>query len=185
MVDHMLQALDVLACKAIVHRDVKPDNIFYVRRAGAYHFQLGDFGLSNLARLATTQQSGTPIYMAPEVYSGSSRLTPKADVWSLFVTLLWTLDHGDFRAGCDLFHSYPEVCESVRALVADERLVHFRAMAAVLPDHRASAAQMLCANFGGRGLMTPRDLVPPLAALAPPAPQPSVSPRPPGILSPR
>lgn len=179
MIDHMLQALDVLACEGIVHRDVKPDNIFYVRRAGAYHFQLGDFGLSNFTRLATTQQSGTPIYMAPEVYSGSSQQTPKADVWSLFVTLLWTLDHGDFRARCDLFRSYPEVCAAVQSFVEDKPLVRFRAMAAVRPDDRASAAQMLCANFGGRGLITPRDLVLSLAAPVPPAPQLPVPPRPP------
>ncbi|OAA54534.1 Protein kinase-like domain protein [Niveomyces insectorum RCEF 264] len=184
MFDHMLQALDFLACEGIVHRDVKPENIFYVRRAGAYHFQLGDFGLSNFARLAVSQHCGTPIYMSPEVYSGGGRQTPKADVWSLFVTLLWTLDYNDFRARSDSFGSYRETCAAVQALAADPRLVPIRAMAAAHPDRRASAAQMLCANFAGSGLTTPRNLVPPLAEPEPPAPQPSLSPTPAPTLPP-
>jgi len=46
----MLQALDCLAYNGIVHRDIKLENILYVSwPGGQYQFQLGDFGLSNLA----------------------------------------------------------------------------------------------------------------------------------------
>ena len=51
---HMLQAIDCLAAKGIIHRDVKPENILYVSRQDQYHFQLGDFGLSNRQIVAAT-----------------------------------------------------------------------------------------------------------------------------------
>ncbi|KAI0390039.1 kinase-like domain-containing protein [Xylariaceae sp. FL0594] len=55
MSHHMLQALDYLAVHKVVHRDVKPDNILYtITRQKQYHFQLGDFGLSNNQSVAGT-----------------------------------------------------------------------------------------------------------------------------------
>ncbi|KAG8409999.1 hypothetical protein J3459_007747 [Metarhizium acridum] len=93
---HMLQALDHLATKGIVHRDMKPANILYITgKDGKYHFQLGDFGFCNQAIMAQSQV-GTPIYMAPEMFKEGEQ-THKLDIWSLYVTILWTLDIGGFR----------------------------------------------------------------------------------------
>lgn len=92
---HMLQAIDCLAVEGIVHRDVKPENILYTSRHGAYQFQLGDFGLSQRANVSTAF-AGSPLYMAPETRHEGPQ-THKADVWSLFVTILWTLDGDGFR----------------------------------------------------------------------------------------
>jgi len=46
---HMLQALDHIAFRGIIHRDVKPENILYTcLPAGGYTFQLTDFGVCNV-----------------------------------------------------------------------------------------------------------------------------------------
>jgi serine/threonine protein kinase len=177
---HMLQALDFLAYNDIIHRDVKPENILYVSQLdGQYQFQLGDFGLCNHTVSAVTY-TGSPAFMAPEVYQKGGQ-TSKLDVWSLFVTILWTLDVEEFRQRFDQYKSIKDLQEAVFAASRIETVSGIQEMAIVDPEQRASAAQMLVKCYGGAGLTTPRIQVPalvsspsPLAAgrspaLAPPA----------------
>ena len=67
----MCDALSICAKMKIIHRDIKPDNIF-IDQAGNY--KLGDFGVARTMRSEMTAMSvkGTPLFMAPEVYSGMS-----------------------------------------------------------------------------------------------------------------
>lgn len=67
----------------ILHRDIKPQNIFYSQESGNYI--LGDFGISKDASLAMTY-AGTPMYMAPEILNGSPYDTI-ADIYSFGLTL--------------------------------------------------------------------------------------------------
>ncbi|KAJ4321577.1 hypothetical protein N0V84_005248 [Fusarium piperis] len=154
----MLQATDCLATHGIVHRDIKPENILYVFRQSKYHFCLADFGLSNREDLATTF-SGTPIYMAPEILHRAKQ-THKADIWSLFVTMLWTLDIKGFRQASASAQNLPQVQTEISSRIPTLRVI--QDMAREDPDERASAAQMLVKCFDGRGLVTPRNQVPPL-----------------------
>lgn len=51
--------------------------------------KLGDFGLSTQLNSSMTQQSaasGTPLYMAPEVFNNQASL--KSDIWSLAISAL-------------------------------------------------------------------------------------------------
>jgi hypothetical protein len=75
----------------LIHRDIKPDNIFVAQRGGLYDVaKLLDFGLvkpvaeTSTARL--TQEgaiSGTPLYMSPEQARGGDDLDARSDIYSL------------------------------------------------------------------------------------------------------
>ena len=81
----------LVMCKRfnIVHRDIKPQNIF-VAKDGT--FKLGDFGIAKTSdRTTSGTVVGTYKYMAPEVFNcqpyGSS-----ADIYSLGLVLYWLLN---------------------------------------------------------------------------------------------
>lgn len=163
---HMLQALDFLASRNLIHRDVKPGNILYTRADGAadadaYTFCLADFGVTNSAYMASTY-AGTRVFMAPEIARRDALQTSKADVWSLCVTVLSVRNEGGFadKVNSQELQTSGDIEAAVLRLAAD--LTPLQPMAVVDPARRASAAQMLCAVFQGDGLTTPRSQVAPL-----------------------
>ncbi len=84
-------ALEICEQNAILHRDIKPDNIF-ISRFGEY--KLGDFGIAR--KLESTQSNfsrkGTLNYMAPEVYK-SEEYGPAVDLYSLGLVLYTLLNN--------------------------------------------------------------------------------------------
>lgn len=79
----------------IVHRDVKPDNIFIAVSGDWIQPKLLDFGLARrsisgdrLGRLTDAGAVlGTPAYLSPEQASGRGEVDARADVWSFSATL--------------------------------------------------------------------------------------------------
>ena len=138
----MLQALDCIAWKGIVHRDVKPENILYISQPdGQYQFQLGDFGLCNRIVDAATI-AGSRLYMPPEMLWGGDQ-THKVDVWSLFVTILWVLDAGEFRQRSNQFKFDTEVQRAVLFAASNvDSVSKIREMAIVNPEERACASTL-------------------------------------------
>ncbi|OAA35310.1 CAMK kinase [Metarhizium rileyi] len=170
---HVLQALDFLSVRGMVHRDVKPGNILYQHQTESepdqvpYSFQLGDFGLSNRQELTKTL-AGSPLFMAPEMCKDVfvvGEQTHKADVWSLYATLLWTMDVCGFRSR--EFRCLDEVRRVIQATTSDKdsSMANVCEMARIEPLERASAAQMLVKCFNGEGLSTQRAQVPPICVL--------------------
>jgi len=87
----LISALNVCHANSIIHRDVKLENILLTKEN---NLRLSDFGLSAMLpkvegqRPFVTSCAGSPLYMAPEVFS----LQPhdeKVDIWSLGVCLYY------------------------------------------------------------------------------------------------
>ena len=95
LVEQVASALDAAHGHGLVHRDVKPSNVFLTRPGSpdAPRFAyLGDFGIArslsstSAVLTATGTAVGTPDYMAPERFAGEA-VDGRADVYSLAALL--------------------------------------------------------------------------------------------------
>lgn len=87
----MCRALELCQRYSIIHRDIKPENIF-ISDSGEY--KLGDFGIAKEVENVQSglTKTGTPTYMAPEVYKGQT-YGSSVDIYSLGVVLYRLLNH--------------------------------------------------------------------------------------------
>ena len=167
----LCRALAAVHGAGLVHRDVKTDNAM---RDEDGRFLLMDFGAGEEAEVLEAADaktiSGTPLYIAPEIYLGEPA-TPGSDIYSLGV-LLYFLVTG----------SYPVTGASVREikdkhlkrnvkLLRDERAdlpeafvqVIERSLARDPQERFATAGQMelaLSSSLGVESGSTPLDVVP-------------------------
>ena len=86
----LCSALEVCQKNNIIHRDIKPGNIFLSQEGS---FKLGDFGVARIASasMAASTRAGTVNYMAPEVFQGR-RYTSSVDIYSLGLVLYQLLN---------------------------------------------------------------------------------------------
>jgi serine/threonine protein kinase len=98
LLDPIFAGLHFAHLQGVVHRDVKPQNIFIVHEPdGARVPKLLDFGIAKRLVQGDTQLTGTgmilgtPAYMAPEQARGARDVTPAADQYALGAILYQAL----------------------------------------------------------------------------------------------
>jgi serine/threonine protein kinase len=124
-------ALDALASaheKGVIHRDLKPDNLFLVARP-VPAVKVLDFGISkfrggkDVHLTRTGAVMGTPLYMSPEQARGAKDITPATDIYS---------------AGAILYEALagqpPYPGESYNEVIAKVLTEPLRPLAALRPD---------------------------------------------------
>jgi len=87
--EQVARALDKAHARGIIHRDLKPENIFIARTEdGPPQVKVLDFGIAKIVEGATkegTDETGTPLYMAPEQTARGQEIGPGTDIWALAI----------------------------------------------------------------------------------------------------
>ncbi len=175
--------LDALHGAGIVHRDVKPGNLFLTQQAEGTSFlvKLLDLGVAHDSASEGSDgvALGTPFYMSPEQARGDTEVSPRSDLFSLGVLLYELLSGKRPFSGDDAFSvlakivlqapprlsdAWPEAPPALDALVA-------RALARD-PEARFSSARQMADSLAAiertiaegaslrDGIILPPDLVP-------------------------
>ncbi len=159
------QALGAAHRAGIVHRDVKPANLFVVRCADGADVKVLDFGVARVEDDPGLTRSGalvgTPSFMPPEVLAGRPA-DAHSDVWALAATLRFALTGRPPReaiAGGD-----PAIPQEL-ASILDAAL-------AAEPSARPTDGSALAAALAATSLAT----TPAGAALLPPPGEPTTAP---------
>ncbi len=123
-VEFLLQACEAVAhahAAGVVHRDLKPGNLFVTRRPdGTTCLKVFDFGISklrpgvggNTGNVSITQTStvmGSPAYMSPEQWVSAKNADTRSDIWSLGAILYELLTGRAPFSG----EGMPQICRSV------------------------------------------------------------------------
>lgn len=88
IVTQMCRALSRAHALGIVHRDIKPDNVFLSEADGDILVKILDFGIAkrindhSLVKTGTGIMLGTPSYMSPEQMLSAKAVDLKSDLWA-------------------------------------------------------------------------------------------------------
>src|SRR6185295_18733041 len=101
IIKQVASALSVAHAEGVVHRDLKPGNVFLLRTDdGSVYVKVVDFGISKVLKAATTKLTmaravvGTPEFMSPEQAAGRvDQIDHRSDQWAL-ACLAWHMLSG-------------------------------------------------------------------------------------------
>nr|MBK7068893.1 serine/threonine protein kinase [Deltaproteobacteria bacterium] len=119
----LLPIMDALGAAhelGIIHRDIKPDNIFLHETPQGVVPKLIDFGIAKfahseeeLSRTVTGQMVGSPNYVSPEQARGDADVDQRTDVWSLGIVFYKCLSRS-------LAYSAPTASALVAKIIYEE-----------------------------------------------------------------
>ncbi len=172
VVQQTARALGAAHERGIVHRDIKPDNIFLVQSGGAVFCKVLDFGIAKRtdqsvedSKTATGLVVGSPQYVNPERLQGKPT-DHYADLWALSVVAYQALTgkrpfDGDTLTAlclqiCAGIHDPPSAVDSTCHAALD---AWFRKALAPHAHERFASAVELAARFeeAARGQRLPED----------------------------
>ena len=113
---HACEGLAEAHAHGIVHRDIKPHNLFLVERSGGWYaikivdFGISKFAFSDTANVVTGVIIGSPCYMSPEQLRSTATVDHRSDIWSLGATLHELLAG---RAAFDASQTLPELVTAI------------------------------------------------------------------------
>ncbi len=190
LLEGVASALDALHAEGLVHRDIKSENLMYIRGDdGKETALLLDFGIAAadpLVQQVWLEPSGTPEFMAPEVLAGGAS-EPASDVYAL-ATVAFELITGNLPFECEDLPAllrekakgppptlsqvsgqrFPQALEDVLARgLAREQWKRQRSAAQLVRELAAAAAQMPAPDAKSaseRRVPRPRTLVGPFIA---------------------
>jgi serine/threonine protein kinase len=141
-------ALDAAHDAGVLHRDVKPENVFLA----PFGAKIGDFGIARVPDASVTRTGmgvvGTPAYAAPEVLRGKDPSpSPKADQFSLAATVYEALTGERAFPGDDLISVAAQIGQSTPAEVTRHDLPREAAKQATTVLRRGMAKDP-AARFG-------------------------------------
>jgi len=170
----LMQTCDALSeahGRGLIHRDLKPGNIYAAQRGGYYDVaKLLDFGLAkpistDSQPVHLTQEgsiTGSPLYMAPEQALGDSEPDERSDIYSLGAVAYYMLTghppfEGDRAIKIILSHAHDVVVPPTRLradLPPDIEQIILRCLAKNPAERYGSAAALRealgeCGHYGG------------------------------------
>ncbi|HVY29104.1 MAG TPA: serine/threonine-protein kinase [Polyangiaceae bacterium] len=123
------EGLTLAHAEGVVHRDLKPHNVFLAEESERLQPKLLDFGVAKLVRgpegslTETGATVGSPDYMSPEQARGSNDVDYRADIWA-FSVLLYEAVSGELPFSADNYNALMRsiVEDEPRPLVNDETI---------------------------------------------------------------
>ncbi|HEY2510395.1 MAG TPA: serine/threonine-protein kinase [Polyangiaceae bacterium] len=169
LVEHVAAGLEAARVAGVVHRDLKPQNLFLAQQPNAAPlWKILDFGVSRLADSGGTLTKdvivGTPGYMSPEQATGAET-SHRSDVFSFGAVVYRALTGEPPFSGEDtpqtlyqvVYKSPARPSAMVRGLPPDVDLVLAVAMAKDPADRFESASEMAQAmRLAARSTLDPR-----------------------------
>jgi predicted Ser/Thr protein kinase len=179
----LAEALDAVHRVGVLHRDLKPDNVFVEDG----RLLLGDFGLargpeSQTVLTETGAVIGTPLYLAPEVFL-TAETSAAADMWALGA-IGYELAYGKlWRGGLSFEQLLAVSCKEQELAPEDPRLGRALGLDPVLlgllqpdPELRTRSAAEVVASLRGEGAPDREATTKTLAPASPAQPRDWLSP---------